>query len=65
MPYRILFCVFVVLGTVSGLDLVWTMADNLNALMAVPNLIALIALSGVVAKETKDYMSRMKEQGEL
>ena len=65
LPYRYLFCVFVVIGTISGLDLIWTIADNLNALMAVPNLIALLGLSGIVVKETKDYIKRMKESGEL
>lgn len=64
-PYRHVFCVFVVIGTISGLDLVWTVADNLNALMAVPNLIALLGLSGVVVKETRDYIRRMKESGDL
>ena len=57
--YRVVFCVFVVIGTISGLDLVWLVSDNLNALMAAPNLIGVIGLSGVVARETKDYISRM------
>ncbi|MCK4628939.1 MAG: amino acid carrier protein, partial [Sedimentisphaerales bacterium] len=60
-PYRYIYCLTVVLGAVGGLDLVWTIADNLNALMAVPNLIALIGLIGVVAGETKDYLRRMRE----
>ena len=60
-PYRYIYCLVVVLGAVGGLDLVWTIADNLNALMAVPNLIALIGLAGVVAGETKDYLQRMHE----
>jgi len=59
--YRYIFCLFVFLGTISGLDLVWTIADNLNALMAVPNLIALLGLSGLVARESKDYISRMRK----
>jgi len=58
-PYRYVFCVFVVLGAIGGLDLVWTIADNLNALMAVPNLIALLGLSGVVVKESNDYINRV------
>jgi AGCS family alanine or glycine:cation symporter len=41
------------------------MADNLNALMAVPNLIALIGLSGVVARETKDYLQRMRQSHDI
>jgi len=64
-PYRYLFCVFVVVGTVGGLDLIWTVADNLNALMAVPNLIALIFLAGVVVRETDSYLKRMKDHGDL
>ena len=39
---------------------VWTIADIFNGLMAIPNLIALVALSGVVAAETKDYLTRYK-----
>jgi len=64
-PYRYLFCVFVVVGTVGGLDLIWTIADNLNALMAVPNLIALILLAGVVVRETDGYIKRMKDRGDM
>lgn len=59
-PYRYIFCVFVFLGTIGGLDLVWTIADNLNALMAVPNLIGLLGLSGVVLKESNSYMHRIR-----
>jgi len=57
-PYRYVFCVFVVLGAIGGLDLVWTIADNLNALMAVPNLVALLGLGGVVVRESNDYITR-------
>jgi AGCS family alanine or glycine:cation symporter len=64
-PYRYIFCLFVVIGTVSGLDLIWTIADNLNALMAIPNLIALIFLAGVVVREADDYMTRMHDQGDM
>jgi len=64
-PYRFVFCGFVVVGTMSGLDLVWTVADNLNAMMAVPNLIGLIGLSGLVARERRDYLRRMEEHGRL
>ena len=55
----------VVLGAVGGLDIVWTVADNLNALMAAPNLIALLALVGVVSKEKSDYIKRMKDSNLL
>lgn len=63
MPYRCIFCLFVVLGAVGGLSLVWTIADNLNALMAVPNLIALLGLNGIVVREAKDYIARVIATG--
>ncbi len=62
MPYRYVFCVFVVLGAIGGLDLVWTMADNLNAMMAIPNLVALLGLSGVVVRESRDYIDRVVDR---
>ncbi len=65
MPYRWVFCGFILIGALSGLDLIWLIADNLNALMAVPNLIALLGLGGLVAKETRDYVRRMREAGDL
>ncbi|KPL27012.1 MAG: hypothetical protein AMJ72_11240 [Acidithiobacillales bacterium SM1_46] len=62
MPYRWLFCIFVIVGAVGGLQLVWLIADILNACMAFPNLIGLLLLSGVVVRETKDYLRRMDEE---
>lgn len=64
-PYRWIFCIFVVIGTVSGLDLVWLVSDNLNALMAIPNLVGLLGLAGIVVKENRDYIRRMQEAGSL
>jgi AGCS family alanine or glycine:cation symporter len=64
-PYRWVFCLFIVVGTIGGLQLVWLVADNLNALMAIPNLIALIFLAGIVQRETKDYVRRMREEGDF
>jgi alanine or glycine:cation symporter, AGCS family len=58
-PYRYIFCLFAVLGAVGGLSLVWTIADNLNALMALPNLIGLLGLNGIVVRESKDYVARV------
>ena len=55
MPYRLLFVVLVFVGAIGGLEIVWALADVLNALMAVPNLIGVIALSGVVAKLAKQF----------
>jgi AGCS family alanine or glycine:cation symporter len=57
--YRYVYCVVAILGAVGGLDLVWTVADNLNALMAIPNLIGLLGLNGIVVRESKDYVSRV------
>ena len=64
-PYRYIFCLFVVVSTVSGLDLIWTIADNLNALMAVPNLIGLLGLAGLVVREKRAYLARMEEADEI
>ena len=52
------------LGTVASLDLVWSAADTFNGLMAIPNLIALLLLSGVIIKETKDFKAK-RASGEL
>jgi AGCS family alanine or glycine:cation symporter len=52
-PYRVLWTIVVFFGAVTHLDLAWTIADTLNALMAVPNLIALLALSPVVVQLTR------------
>lgn len=54
--YRILFLITVYLGAVVSLDLVWNLSDIFNALMAIPNLISLILLSGVIAAETKKFI---------
>jgi len=57
-PYRLLFVIMVFVGAVMKLDLVWTFADIMNGLMALPNLIALLGLSGIVAAETKNYFNK-------
>lgn len=54
--YRIAWIIAVFLGSVVNLSLVWTVADSMNALMAVPNLIALLLLSKVLIKETNKYL---------
>ncbi|SKA84806.1 alanine or glycine:cation symporter, AGCS family [Caloramator quimbayensis] len=56
LPYRVLWVIFVYLGSVFSLGLVWDLSDLANGLMALPNLIALIALSGVIVSETKKYL---------
>ncbi len=64
--YRVIFVLAIIPGATMSLETVWNLGDIFNALMAVPNLIGLIALSGVVAAETKifiDIRKREKEQG--
>ena len=56
LPYRLLWVVFAFLGAVLNLALVWKIADALNALMAIPNLIAVLLLSKLIVKETKYYL---------
>ena len=56
MTYRIIFVIMVGLGAFIKLEAVWILADIFNGLMALPNLIALLDLSGVVVSETKEYM---------
>ena len=58
--YRVFYVVFVFLGAIAEINIVWLIADCFNALMALPNLIALIALSGVVVKATRDYFKENK-----
>lgn len=54
--YRVLYVAVAALAPVAALDLVWTVADTLNALMAIPNLIAVLLLSGVVVRESERYL---------
>lgn len=62
--YQILFIIAVVVGATLELDLVWTISDTFNGFMALPNLVALLGLSGVVIKLTKEHftqdLSKMK-----
>ena len=60
MTYKWLYIVAVFIGPFLTFEAVWTIADIFNGFMAIPNLIALVALSGVVAAETKSYFSRLK-----
>ena len=62
--YRLIYIASVFIGTIATLDLVWLFADTFNGLMAVPNLIALLLLSGVIAKESQDFIAKRKS-GEL
>jgi AGCS family alanine or glycine:cation symporter len=57
LPYRILFLPPIVLGAIGALDFLWDLADTLNGLMAIPNLIALLGLSPVIIKLTREYFT--------
>jgi AGCS family alanine or glycine:cation symporter len=57
LPYHIIYIAFAFVGAVISLDVVWNTADALNALMAIPNIIAVLLLSNVIAKETKYYLT--------
>ncbi len=64
MPYRVIFIALIASGGFLKLEAIWILADIVNGLMAIPNLIALIALSGVVVAETESYLSRKGELDE-
>jgi AGCS family alanine or glycine:cation symporter len=55
--YRYVFLPFIVLGAVGALEPIWLLADTLNGLMAIPNLIGLLALSGVIVKLAREYFA--------
>ncbi|WP_312048057.1 alanine:cation symporter family protein, partial [Anaerotignum sp.] len=55
-PFRVVWVIVSFVGCVMSLKLVWNIADTLNAMMAFPNLIALLGLSGVIVSETKKYL---------
>lgn len=59
IPYRVLYIAVAVIAPVVALDVVWDIADILNALMAIPNLIAVLLLSPVIVKETKKYLDNL------
>ncbi len=58
MPYRWFFVLFIPIGAIVKIDLVWLLTDITNGLMAFPNLIGILGLSGLVAKMTNEYFSR-------
>ena len=61
LPYRIIFILLIACGPFLKLEEIWVLADIVNGLMAIPNLIALVALSGVVVAETKAYKKHLQE----
>ncbi len=56
-PFRVLWCAAIPVGALTGLEIIWLMADIMNALMAVPNLLALLLLSPIIFKITSDRLS--------
>lgn len=60
LPFRLLWVAAIPLGAQAELDFIWLLADTLNALMAIPNLIALLLLSPVIFKLTREGMGRLK-----
>lgn len=56
LPYRILYIIVAVAAPIVGLNLIWQIADTLNALMAIPNLAAVLLLSNVIVRDTKKYI---------
>lgn len=66
IAYRIVYLLSVFFGSIINLTLVWNIADCMNALMAIPNLLSLIFLSGIIVKETKKYLwnNKLDEYGE-
>jgi AGCS family alanine or glycine:cation symporter len=61
-PYRYVFILFVGVGAIAKLNFVWSLSDTFNGLMAIPNLIGLLALSPVIAKETKAFFTEKAKE---
>lgn len=62
LGYKVVFILLTFVGSIGGLKLIWDIADTLNGLMAIPNLIALVLLSGTVTKLVRDYFKGLKKQ---
>jgi AGCS family alanine or glycine:cation symporter len=61
LPYRAVFVVFVIIGATMKLDTAWTLADIFNGLMALPNLVALLLLTPVITRTTREYLEKIKK----
>lgn len=64
IPYRVLYIIVAAIAPIVALDVVWALADILNALMAIPNLLAVLLLSNVIAKETEVYINDLDKWDE-
>ena len=61
IPYRVLWIIIIPIGAATELNLIWLIADIMNGLMALPNLIALILLSPIVFSKTKQFIQNSNE----
>ena len=62
MIYRIIFSLVTYVGSTQTLELVWNFSDIANALMAIPNLICMLLLSGEIAKDVKEFQKTIEEE---
>ena len=65
IPYRIVYTLLIIPGAIFTLETIWAFADTMNALMVIPNMIALLGLSGVIQKETKDFLQGQSQSKKL
>ncbi len=65
VPYRVVWIPFVVIGAIGGLEFIWALADTMNGLMAIPNLIGVLMLSGTIIKLTKEFFAKEKKEGNM
>src|SRR5690606_40646633 len=62
LPYKLVYILIVASGAFLTLDVIWVLADIVNGLMAIPNLIALLALRKVIASETRQYFKKLEAE---
>lgn len=62
IPYRVVYCLIVIPGAVLKMEIVWLIADIFNALMVIPNLIAVLALTGVILSESRTFIEMIKRE---
>ena len=60
--YRVVFSLIAYIGATTTLEVVWSFSDVMNGLMAIPNLISLLALSGVIAKDVKEFQKIIEKE---
>jgi len=58
LPFRVIWVIAIPFGALAQLDFAWLVADTLNGLMAIPNLVSLLLLSPIVVKLTRDHFSK-------